>query len=223
MSADIQTLDFSVNLLKAILWQYNEAKNLQSLLTQKQAWYDVNQQKFWDDWVVNVFDLRTANEFGLKVWSIILALPLFVSSTPDNLVTKPTIGFDDAYFKNFDRGNFSTKSGGTNSLSLATKRLALQLRYFQLVTAGCVPEVNRFLAYVFKDLGKVFLVDNHDMTQRYVFTFPLSSELTYLFSNFDILPRPAAVGSEVSRLARAAIFGFDSPFFANFDRGNFGA
>lgn len=217
---DIQEFDFSVNLLKAILWQYNGAATLQALLKSKQAWYDENQEQFWNDWLVNIFDLRTANEFGLRVWSIILNLPLFVSTEADPL-TKPTFGFDNAFFKNFDRGNFSNFNGGTNALPLETKRLALQLRYFQLTTAGCVPEVNRFLKYIFGDMGLVFLKDNHDMTQTYVFTFPLTSDLLYLFTNFDILPRPAAVASDFERFGRGDVFGFDNPAFKNFDRGNF--
>jgi len=221
MSDTIQDIDFSVNLLRAILWQYNEAKNLQAILQDEQAWYDANQQGFWEDWVKNVFDMRTANEFGLKVWSIILQIPLFVTSTPDDLTTKPTIGFDNSFFMNFDRGNFSTMTGGTNSLSLETKRLALRLRYFQLTTSGTVPEINRFLKYIFGSLGPVFLVDNHDMSQRYVFLFQLSSDLQYLFNNFDILPRPAAVTSTYERLDRPAMLGFDSSFYTNFDRGNF--
>ena len=78
-TVDIQSFDFSVNLLQALLWEYNEASNLQSILTQKQAWYNTNQSNFWNNWIVNVFDMRTANEFGLTVWSIILDLPLFYS------------------------------------------------------------------------------------------------------------------------------------------------
>ncbi len=38
----IQNFDYSVNLLQALLWQYNEAKNLQGILEAKQTWYDIN-------------------------------------------------------------------------------------------------------------------------------------------------------------------------------------
>lgn len=215
----IEQFDFSVNLLQALLWQYNEAVNLQAILQAKSDWYDVNQTQFWQDWITDVFNLATANEFGLKVWSIILALPLFVSSAPDSL-SKPTFGFDNAYFMNFDNGNFSSRTGSTNDLPLATKRLALQLRYFQLCSSGTVPEINRFLAYVFADFGKVYLVDKHNMTQEYHFDFPITSDLQYLFNNFDILPRPAGVGSTYLNVTRKC-FGFGA-FGLNFDNGNFG-
>lgn len=220
-NGDVELFDFSVDLMRAILWEYNKAGNLQALLTAKQAWYDENQEGFWLNWLVDVFDLRTANEFGLKVWSIILGLDLFVNSPPDSM-SKPTIGFDSSFYKNFDRGNFSNFSGsGTNNLSLEIKRLALQLRYFQLVSSGTVPETNRMLAYLFASYGQVYLLDGLNMTQTYVFRFAIPSALAYLLDNFDILPRPAAVGSRYID-ATKHYFGF-ADYGLNFDRGNFGA
>src|ERR1700733_14966336 len=76
-NADIQQFDFSVNLLQAILWQYNDAINLQALLEAKDSWYFNNQTQFWNHWFNNVFNLATANDFGLAVWSIILGQPTF--------------------------------------------------------------------------------------------------------------------------------------------------
>lgn len=217
---DIEFFDFSVNLLKAILWQYNEADNLQSLLQSKQDWYNTNQEQFWMDWYYNVFNLPTANEFGCNVWSIILALPLFVNTPPTSL-DAPIFGFDSSFYKNFNRGNFGTRAGGSSALSLATKRLALRLRYFQLVTSGTVPEINRFFEYLFGSLGGAFLLDNGNMTQTYIFKFPLTAELKYLFGNFDILPRPSGVGSTYKSTA-SKFFGFGPSWNRlNFNRGNF--
>lgn len=220
-NADIQIFDFSVNLLRALLWEYNDATNLQGLLEQKQAWYDANERDFWQNWITNVFDLRTCNEFGLRVWSIILGLNLFVNSPPDSL-SKPTFGFDSPFYKNFGRGNFSNFSnGGSVVLSTEMKRLALRLRYFQLVSSGTVPETNRMLAYLFADMGQVYLLDGYNMTQVYVFRFTIPSALKYLLDNFDILPRPAAVSSRYLD-ATKKYFGF-GPYGLNFDNGNFGA
>lgn len=219
-SDDIQQFDFSSNLLAALIWEYNSAEKLQQLIINRQNWNNENQEGFWLSWIRDVFDLRTANEFGLKVWSIILALPLFVEAPPDSF-DKPTFGFDSSFYKNFDRGNFSNFSGGSSALPLETKRLALRLRYFQLVSSGTVPETNRMLAYLFAPYGKAYLLDGHNMTQVYVFRFPIPSVLSYLLDNFDILPRPAAVGSRYIDGTKQ-YFGFGD-FGLNFDRGNFGA
>jgi Protein of unknown function (DUF2612) len=212
----IQQFDFSVGLLRAILWQYNEATNLQGLIEAKGIWYEANQTAFWESWLVNVFDLRTANDFGLSVWSVILGLPLYVNPVPN---LGDIFGFDDQTGFNLDNGIFGDLN--TYQLPTATKRLALQLRYFQLTGSGTVPEINRMLAYVFKDLGRAWLEDYHDMTQAYIFSFPVTADLQYLFNNYDILPRPAGVSSQWID-ATLTYFGFAAGDY-NFDNGVFGS
>lgn len=213
--AQIQTFDFSVDLLRALLWQYNKAERLEGLLRQKQAWYDANQSEFWNDWVRDVFDLRTANDFGLAVWSLILDLPLTIAGTP-NPAGKPIFGFGE-YHENFTRGNFTSLTG--SPLSTSQKRILLQLRYFQLVTRGTVPEVNAFLKVVFAELGTVYVLDDLDMTIRYVFP-PMPASLRNVIEQFDLLPRPAGVKVALAVLRPAGGFGFGE-YHKNFTRGNF--
>lgn len=217
MSGAIQTFDYSVDLMRAILWQYNDAARLQSLLEQKQAWYDAQQRDFWAAWYRDVFDLRTANDFGCAVWSIILDQPLVAdvsASGPDY----PAFGFAD-HGMNFGHGNFA-RSGGSQALSTEQKRIILQLRYRQLVSRGTVPEINAMLADLFGALGPAYVLDNEDMTMTYVFGFEPSSALLQVLDLFDILPRPAGVG--VSRLtpANSNRFGF-APYGQNFNNGTF--
>lgn len=197
MTDTIQKFDSSVDITQALLWQYNEALKLQSLLQEKQAWYDANQEAFWNDWYRDVFDMRTANLFGLSVWSIILGQPIIFNNV-GNPAQIPW-GFNSHVFHtNFNNGNFVSTSGYTYVLSAAGARILLQLRYFQMTSSGTVPETNRMLKYVFGNQGVAYLVDNHDMTQEYIFTFPLSAELEFVFKIFDVLPRPAGVESSFS-------------------------
>lgn len=200
MAGDIQQFNFSVDLLRAILWQYNEAKNLQALLEAKAAWYDANHKQFWENWTRDVFDLRTANEFGIMVWSIILGQPLYVVRAPDG---RPTFGFE-SYHTNFERGNFSSQDGTEYKLSLETARVLLRLRYYQLTGSGTVPEINRIMKDVFANYGEVYLFDQQDMTQTYIFKFSPPSDLIYLMNNFDILPRPTGVLSDYSVILNPA-------------------
>lgn len=218
---DTQLFDFSVDVLRALLWEYNEASGLQSLVQAKQSWYDANQQQFWQAWLTNVFQLTTANEFGLAVWSIILGLPLFTSTPPDP--DQPTFGFGGTNGAvNFDNGILADQNGTIFNLPLETKRIALQLRYFQLVSSGTVPETNRMLAYLFSQAGRVYLLDYGTMNQAYIFLFPVSWDLAYIFNNLDILPRPAGVGSTWMD-ATLHYFGFGGTNGAlNFDNGILG-
>lgn len=187
----IQLFDFSVNLLRAILWQYNEAANLQSLLVLKHLWYEENQKQFWDDWYVNVFDLNTANDFGLQVWSIILNIPIIVITAPPE-TPKVGIFFGDDH-ENFTNGNFAPGNGGTVELTVEQARQLLKMRYFQITTCGAAPEINQFFKTLFENDGPVYVRDNLDMTATYVFEFQPSSQLLYVLNKYDILPRPAGV------------------------------
>lgn len=214
--SQIQTFDFSVDLLRALLWQYNDAARLESILRQKQAWYDANQTAFWEDWTRDVFDLRTANDFGLAVWAIILDIPLSIASQGDD-PNKPIWGFGQ-YHENFTNGNFASIS--SSQLSTEQKRLILRLRYFQLVTRGTVPEVNAFLAYLFEPLGLVYVNDGYDMTARYVFNFPLSSALEVVLTEYDLLPRPAGVKIDYVVIGDADGWGFGR-YHETFTNGNF--
>lgn len=214
--SQIQAVDFSVDLTRALLWQYNDAARLESLVRQKQAWYDENQTSFWEDWTRDVFDLRTANDFGLAVWAIILNIPLAVTSQGDD-DGKPIFGFDQ-YRENFNNGNFA--SVASSQLSTEQKRLVLRLRYFQLVTRGTVPEINEFFAYLFGPLGLAYVNDGYAMNARYVFEFPLPSELEVILTEYDLLPRPAGVDVDYVIIGEADGWGFGR-YHENFTNGNF--
>ena len=192
-----QQFDFSVNTLAALLWQYNETPNLTGLLRAKQAWIDTNHEGFWDDWVRDVFDLRTANDFGCAVWAVILNLPLAIEYTTTD---GSNWGFgpytSEAYpagAKNFDRGNFAPQVLEVLPLTTDLKRIALQLRYFQLITRGDVLSINSYFKRIFVSYGPAYVVDNLDMTMTYKFNFPISHPLLFLFYFYDLLPRPTGV------------------------------
>lgn len=212
-----QAFDFSLNLLRAMLWQYNDAPRLESLVAQKQAWLDVENEGFWGDWVRDVFNLVTANDFGLSVWAIILDVPLTIASASPDDDGHVIWGFalDD---ENFDNGNFAPWA----VLPLTTEqcRLILRLRYFQLVTRGTVPEVNEFFSGLFSDQGSAYVVDGLDMSARYIFGFPLSTNLQVVFTYFDLLPRPAGVRVDYVVIPDSFGWGFGRYHF-NFENGNF--
>jgi len=208
MSIDtIEKFDFNIDTLTAILWQYDQADNLKQLLTDKNSWLAEYYTQFWNDWIFDVFDLRTANLFGLTIWSIILDFPLYVSLTPldpavplwgfNAYLTPPPPPFDlENTYQNFENGNLAPAN--TLSLTEDEQRIVLQLRYYQLVTRGAVGAtdalgVNQFLNYVFGDLGGVWMLDNLDMTITYVFNYTPSNNLLDIIESNFLLPKPAGV------------------------------
>lgn len=213
----VENYDYAVDVMSVLLWQYNDAVRLQKLVELKQLWYDTNQDQFWTDWQRDVFDLRTANQFGLAVWAIILDIPLTFSVGPSP-VEKVGWGFGQ-YRKNFNNGNFNRRSATDNPLTDEQSRLVLRLRYFQLITTGSVVEINRFLGELFYDaFGLVYVRDNLDMTATYIFTFYPSNQFQTVLNNFDLLPRPAGVKINYDIIPSGSPwFGFEN--HPNFDNG----
>jgi hypothetical protein len=194
MTDTIETFNYNTDVLTALLWQYNEATNLEALLRFKNKWLELYNQNFWTAWYPDIFDLRTANLFGLNVWSIILDLPLYVPLSPP--VVSDYWGFNEIppinTYVNFTNGNFAPGELPP-LLTEEEQRIALKLRYYQCVTRGAVPEVNKFLDFVFGPLGGCWMVDNLDMTITYTFGFHVSTALLKVIQANFLLPKPAGV------------------------------
>lgn len=193
----IYNQDFSIDMLRAMLWQYDAAENLQGILQKYQDWREENVTQFWRDWYRDVFDLRTANDFGLAVWSIILNVPL-VGPESEGGKEGPAWAFGSNR-QNYGHGNFGS-SGAPIPLQAEQKRLLLRLRFYNLVSRGAIPETNRFLAELFANEGPAYLEDNLDMTINYVFGFELDAPTRFLFETMDVLPRPAGVKATFERV-----------------------
>ncbi|PHM28035.1 phage protein [Xenorhabdus budapestensis] len=102
----IQAFDFHSDLLRAILWQYENAPKLNTLAHRKAADFEHSNVAFWHHWYRDVFNIDTANDFGLAVWARILDVSLGIDVAPSDK-TKTGIGFDKK--RNF-KGNFRRNS-----------------------------------------------------------------------------------------------------------------
>lgn len=210
-----QVFDPSANVLLALLWMHNNAARLTCLMRGKQDWVNTNQRDFWDAWKRDVFDLRTANAFGLQVWGIILGVPVSISdgSSP---VIRPAWGFEE-FNENFNNGNFLPSMGTTDPLTIDEARFVLQLRYFSLICRPCTWQINEFLSRVFPTVS---CRDTLNMsTIIYNFETPVSPALMGVLLTKNIFPRPATVGVAVNVMGRD-VFGFGE-YNENFNNGNF--
>lgn len=192
----IETFDYSVNILEALLWRNNAAPNITELIQNKQNYFDSDSRDFWAAWFTDVFDIRTANRFGLSVWSIILG---FAISIIPIVVPLPNTnwGFGPNRI-NFNNGNFTPLSGFL--LTLEDARIVLRLRYYQLTTNGNISGLNLMLEDIFSAQGLAYVTDGLDMTMVYVFDFVVPSSLQSVFSSSNILPHPAGVSVSFTSL-----------------------
>lgn len=210
-----QELDLNVNLLRSILWQYENADKLKALVIGQQEWINENHTEFWNDWVRDVFNLRTANAFGLSVWARILNVSLTIERA-ENL--DDVFGFGVEH-ENFSNGGFGVAAGAIDNVSVEQARKMLLARYFTLTYAPTVPNINMILEVLFGE-GAVYVVDSLDMHYS---TYTFNGEPDYrtreLLKNVDFLPRPSAVGVDFTILPDDA-FGFGEHHL-NFGNGGF--
>lgn len=220
----IQSIDYQVDLLRVILWQYSDAERLQAIIRAKELWYEKNHSQFWRDWFRDVFDLKTANDFGLSVWAKILDFPITVETqeSPNNYLAwgfSTTVGADESPISNFANGNFATPGDELEGLTTEQKRFILRLRFHSLFSDLTVTRINEALNDVFGEDNYVYVLDNNDMTITYVFSVIPDSKTLFLIENFDLLPRPSGVSYDI-RIVPQVSFGFDE-YRQNFDQGNF--
>lgn len=188
------TYNCELDLLTSIDWQRGNAEKLNKLIQLKQDWYKENYCDFWNDWVVDVFDLRTANNFGLSVWSVILDLPLFdqsQKSRPDY----PAIYFGSSR-KNFTNGNFGNNASTLEDLTVDQKRIMLQLKAFIMHMRSSTPEINKKMTELF-GVNKIYVIDNLDMTYTYIINDAELSGFISVIQSYDLLPRPNCVSVNV--------------------------
>lgn len=208
-------LEFNVNLMRTVLWQYENAPKLKSLVQSEQDWANDNVTEFWKNWFRDVFNLKTANEFGLNVWSRILDVPLTINR-PRRV--GGVFGFGSNH-KNFGNGNFGRARSQDIEVSTEQARKILLLRWFQLTSRPTVANINEALEIVF-GAGIAYVQDSLDMSnQLFMFTERPDYQTIDILKNTDLLPRPSAVGSAYSVQPRAG-FGFGRNHL-NFGNGNF--
>lgn len=213
MADRIQKFNFHCNLLKSILWQHEGAPGALSLAYSDQDWFASNHTSFWQGWYRDVFNLTTANTFGLAVWLRILNFSSNISFTP---VVKDNWGFGNfAGIENFDNEGFSFTFNSV-SLSNTLVRSILLMRWFNITEQPTAYNINRMLAHIFGP-GFAHVTDGHDMTISYVFNFEPSSELALALNEIEFLPRPAAVRYTGWSSTPRDAFGFNVDLGENHD------
>jgi hypothetical protein len=149
---------FNGDVTQSLKWMQSNAPNITSLVNQKSNWYAQFQTQFWANWQEYIFNLQTANTFGLMIWCIILGVP----SQLFGLYPGNTSFAYGAYRQNYvysgegyaimdpnmQGGNFYG-GGDTTVLNLNEVVYALQLRYASLVSNGRISFINRMLNFIF--------------------------------------------------------------------------
>lgn len=81
--AKVTNYDFNYDMSQVILWQYDDAARLKSIVANEQGFIDENITDFYTDFNKDVLNIATANEFGLSVWGQLLGVMRPATFTDD--------------------------------------------------------------------------------------------------------------------------------------------
>lgn len=179
----VEQINNSIKVDEVLLWQYNNATKLQTIIENKQAFLDTNFTQFFDDWYNDVFNLATANDFGLSVWAVILNVNFA------NAPATPSTWFSfDGVSANFDNGIFYPEN--TIYISTEDKRTILQFRYKYLISNGNINDVCNAVQALFTGAT---VTDNLNMTITVNIPFTPTIEQLFILNNYNVIPVPAGV------------------------------
>jgi hypothetical protein len=208
------------NPLNRIDWQRSNAEDLKAWFSKIAEWYQVNHCDFWDNYLKDIFDLRTCNDFGLSVWAIILDEPTFGVTKPSDKVAWG-FGIKKA---NFNNGNFGVNSDAGYNFTTEEARILLLIKAFILHMSGSVHGddvigINESLERIFGQ-GAIVCIDNRDMSFTYIVNSNEVKSLVVELYSRDLLPSPTGIEIKLVLDGQAKQWGFGSKR-ANFNNGSF--
>ena len=186
-----------------ILSQY---ANSSALCTILDAWRQaLDPASTIDRWYRLVWNVQTAQGYGLDVWGRIVGVSRVLTITPgaylgwreasdlteEGCNQAPWYGGSDA------SGNFRLTDEGFRQLIYA-KALAN-------ISDGSIVSINKILATLFSGQGTAYVRDNNDMSMTYIFNFLPTDVQISIIQNSGVLPRPSGVGVEYQIIDAAVL------------------
>ena len=179
---------FDVN--QTVLSQYANSPILLELIDGFSRWLDP--QSRFDAFYSLVWDINTAQGWGLDVWGRILGVGR-VLQVPSG----EYLGFEQqAEAQPLGHGIFFRGTRATQNATLtdAAYRDLLLAKAALNVTDASIPAINQILLNLF---GDGYVRDNLDMTMTYVFSAPLDPVETAIVFSSGVLPKPCGVSATV--------------------------
>lgn len=184
------------NIGQTILSQYANSPALCGIID---AWNQaLDPAALIDQWYALVWNVRTAQGYGLDVWGHIVGVSRVLSiASVDYLGWREA---NDLTEEGFNQAPWYSGAEATSNYRLSDDgyRQLIYAKALANISDGSVLSINTILTTLFAGQGDAYIKDNGDMTMTYVFRFVPTDVQVSIIQNSGVLPRPAGVGVSYS-------------------------
>ncbi len=179
-----------------VMSEYANSPRITSII--QNLFESVDMTKDFESFYDYVFNLATAQGFGLDIWGRILGVSRILNVGTGG----PYIGWAQALPGSEPWGQgiwFSSGSGLTSNyiLSDSAYRILLFAKAAANISSASLKSINRILLSLFPGRGNCYCTDGLDQTMTYTFTFPLSPVELSIVGQSGALPKPSGVAVSV--------------------------
>lgn len=195
-----------VNVEETIISQYGTSATITQLVQNMNE--NIDPRTNFDDFYDFVWNVETAQGFGLDIWGRIvnisrkLSIPDSVNYLGFNEADPGVYPFDEGIF--YDPNSSSTQ---TYLLSDDAYRQLILVKALANISAVNARSINQLLQNMFVNRGRCYVNDLGGMEMRYTFEFTLTVYEFAIMTQSGALPRPAGVLASLITVALPA-FGF---------------
>lgn len=179
-----------------IISQYANSPILTTLISNFFQYLD--QTKNFDAFFDDIWNIDTAQGFGLDVWGRILGVSRVIRVVPEDTF----FGFQEAGASSVGFGQASFFAGDPLTdnfpLSDAAFRTLLFAKALANISDGSIAGLNQLLLNLFPQRGNCYVADGEDMSMVYTFVFALSAVELAIVESSGALPKPTGVSVTVS-------------------------
>ena len=182
------------NYLDTVIRQYGASPRLLALL---ESFNDaLDPSALVDSFIQNLWDIDTAVGYGLdvlgrivKVGRVLLIPP---TSTPEQFSFNEQ-GDTDSTGVPWDIFNAGPPAAQSYTLTDDAYRLLILVKALSNISDRSIPSLNRGLMLLFPGRGNAYVIDHHDMSATFHFTFALTDVEIAILKQSGALPGPTGV------------------------------
>lgn len=192
-----------LNVEETIISQYGTSATITQLVHNMDVYLDPRED--FDNFYDFVFNVETAQGFGLDIWGRIVGV--------DRVLNVPADTPNPGHYP-FTPGTFA--------LDDDQYRTVILVKALANITNCTAEGLNQLLSNLFADRGRCYVLDLGSMTMQFTFEFFLEPFEYVIITQSGVAPRPAGVLANVRQVDPSQTFGFAEGIqFQPFDQGTF--